>query len=387
MTNAIGGKVEDMVAYFSEARDAGIQVLGPDVNESGKQFTVLGKTIRFGLGAIKNVGEAVVENIVKTRDEGGPFRSFEDFCTRVDSTILNSRTLDCLIKSGSFDSLGYRRSQLVDAQEQVLALTQARQKEKERGQASLFDVFDDISAQQDPSGSMGEGNGGDHIVLRDIPEMDDRIKLQLEKELIGYFVSGHPMDIYISDMESLADCTIAQLARQEDGSFVMLVGMISRILPKTDKNNRQMAFVDLSDMDATVETVFFSDSFEKNRSLLSVDQMVALRGRVQERNGDKKILANDVWTLDQVREKWVELLEVKISPEAAGNGVMEKIAAAVKKSPGKKPVRLGIAVEDKEELRINLPEKARVTLTDNLIKNLKSIKGVQQVKFQKAERQ
>jgi DNA polymerase-3 subunit alpha len=300
--------------------------------------------------------------------------------------VLNSRTLDCLIKSGSFDSLGYRRSQLIDAQEQVLALTQARQKEKERGQASLFDVFDDLSAQQDPSGSMGESQGADHILLRDIPEIDDRVKLQLEKELIGYFVSGHPMDIYVADMQSLADCTIAQLAKQEDGSVVTLVGMISRILPKTDKNNRQMAFVDLSDMDATVETVFFSDSFEKCRSLLSVDQMVALRGRVQERNGDKKILANDVWTLDQIREKWVELLEIKVSPEAAGNGVMEKIAAAVKKNPGKKPIRIGIAIEEMEELRINLPEKARVTLTDTLIKSLTSIQGVQQVKFQKAER-
>src|SRR5690606_18345301 len=125
MTNAIGGKVEHMVTYFAEARDSGIQILGPDVNASENEYTTRARTVRLGLAGIKSVGEAFVESLVAEREKNGPYKTFEDFCTRQEPGHLRANTLECLIKTGAFDAMGHRRSQLLDVFEEVIALAQA----------------------------------------------------------------------------------------------------------------------------------------------------------------------------------------------------------------------------------------------------------------------
>lgn len=378
MTNAIGGKVEDMVSYFTEARECGIKVLGPDVNESDKNFTPRSKTVRFGLAGIKNVGEALVESLVAEREKDGPFKSFEDFCSRADPSLLRANTLDCLIKVGAFDSMGYRRSQLLDIAEACLALSSAKAQEKARGQSSLFDAFGDDS---------GGDDSGSAVQIRDIPEIDERLRLQHEKDLIGYFVSGHPLDAYEPDIETFADFPISRISQAEDGQYANIVGMISRIQPKVDRNGGNMAFVDISDAMASMEVIFFKDSYEKNRHNIIVDNVVMVRGRIQDRSGDKKMLANSVWPLEELRQQKCDRLELRVDFDSARNGLMEKLATAIQASPGDKPVRVIVPTYEAEsgregELRINLPEKLRVTLTDSLMKNLFRTHGVQKIKLQ-----
>jgi DNA polymerase-3 subunit alpha len=376
MTNAIGGKVEDMVSYFTEARELGIKVLGPDVNESDKNFTPRKKTVRFGLAGIKGVGEGLVESLVAEREKNGPYKTFEDFCSRADPGLLRANTLDCLIKVGAFDSLGYRRSQLLDAAEATLALASAKAQEKARGQASLFDAF----------AEAGGGASAQAVQIRDIPELDERVRLQHEKELIGYFVSGHPLDAYEPDIECFADFPISKISQAEDGQYATLVGMISRITPKVDRNGGNMAFVDVSDAVSSIEVVFFKDSYEKNRQHVIVDNVVMVRGRIQDRNGDKKMLANTVLPVEMMRQEKADRLELRLDYEAAQNGLMEKLATVLKAEPGDKPVNLVIpTVERESEFRIDLSPTTRVRLSDNLIKNLHRTNGVQRIKFQLAE--
>ncbi len=379
MTNAIGGKVEEMVTYFGEARDMGLKVLGPDVNESDKNFTPRQKTVRFGLAGIKNVGDGLVESLVAEREKNGAFTDFEDFCTRLDPSLLRANTLDCLIKVGAFDSLGHRRSQLLDASEEIIALAQAKAQEKARGQISLFDAF-----ASDAGGAAVEMNHS--VQLRNIPEIDERIRLQHEKELIGYFVSGHPLDAYEPDIQCFADFSITRIDQAEDGQICNFVGMISKITPKVDRNGGNMAFVEISDSGNTVEAIFFKDSYEKNRQHIIIDNVLMLRGRVQERNGEKKILANDTMPVAAMREKRTERLELRLDYEAAQNGLIDKLAALLKAEPGDKPVSLIVVTKEREtELRIDLSGRIKVRLTDNLIKSLHRTTGVRKVMFRLAE--
>lgn len=379
MTNAIGGKVEEMVTYFGEARDMGLKVLGPDVNESDKNFTPRQKTVRFGLAGIKNVGEGLVESLVAEREKNGPFTDFEEFCTRLDPTLLRANTLECLIKVGAFDSLGHRRSQLLDASEEIIALAQAKAQEKARGQISLFDAF-----ATDAGGAAVDMHQG--VRLRNIPEIDERIRLQHEKELIGYFVSGHPLDAYEPDIQCFADFSITRIDQAEDGQICSLVGMISKITPKVDKNGGNMAFVEISDAGNTIEAIFFKDSYEKSRQSIFIDNVVMVRGRVQERNGEKKMLANSVMPVEAMREKQTERLELRLDYDAAGNGLMDKLAILLKAEPGDKPVSLVVVVKEREtELRIDLAKHVKVRLTDNLIKSLHRTAGVHKIVFRLAE--
>ncbi len=375
MTNAIGGKVEEMVTYFSEARDMGLKVLGPDVNESDKNFTPRQKTVRFGLAGIKNVGDGLVESLVAEREKNGLFKDFEDFCTRLDPSLLRANTLECLIKVGAFDSLGHRRSQLLDAAEETIALAQAKAQEKARGQSNLFDAF-----ATDAGGAAVEMNHG--VRLRNIPEIDERIRLQHEKELIGYFVSGHPLDAYEPDIQCFADFSITRIDQAEDGQICSLVGMISKITPKVDKNGGNMAFVEVSDAGNTIEAIFFKDSYEKSRQDIFIDNVVMLRGRVQERNGEKKMLANSVMPVEAMREKRTERLELRLDYDAAQNGLMDNLSSLLKAEPGDKPVSLVVVVRAREtELRVDLTKKVKVRLTDKLIKSLHRTNGVQKVIF------
>ncbi|MGI8905578.1 MAG: DNA polymerase III subunit alpha [Candidatus Sumerlaeaceae bacterium] len=386
MTNAVGGKVEDMVSYFAEAKDMGVQVLGPDINESDKYFTVRGKNIRFGMAGIKNVGEGVVESIVKARDDGGPFRTFEDFCSRVDASLLSCRVIECLIKCGVFDNLGHTRSQLLENCEGILATAQARLKEKEKGQTSIFDAFDEMAAT-DPSGTLGEpaSNGMLSASMRELPEVEDRQKLEWEKELIGYFVSGHPLDVYLNDIESFSDFRLAKLAAREEGGLCEVVGMVSKIIAKTDRNGGNMAFVEITDGECTVEVVFFKDAYEKVRQHIAVDRVLLIKARIQDRNGDKKLLANDARPVEEVREKRTEGLDVRLDFAAAGNGMMDKLAKVLKASPGNKPVRLLIANGSEGELTIELKKTAQVRLTNELVKSLHKLPGVQKIEFRLAD--
>lgn len=381
MTNAIGGKVEEMVNYFAEAREMGIKVLPPDVNESEKQFAVRDGNIRFGLAAVKNVGEAAVEAVIAAREAGGRFRNFDDFCRRVDLALMNARMLECVIKVGAFDSMGVRRSQLLDAYLAVLEGAQMRQKELQSGQASLFDMFEDPSRSDATEAERAAAESGLSVPLRNIPEISEREMLQFEKELIGYYVSGHPMDAYAWDIAAFCTCSLSKVPGRKDGSDVTIIGMVNKIVKKFDRSGGEMAFVELTDLDTTLEVIFFRDSFEKHKQFVAHEEVLLVRGKVNVRDTMTKVIANEARPVQEARNKTGFVVEITVDDDAARNGRIGQLAGVLKSSPGKKPVRLLIPQGQRGELIVNFEAGGGVSVTNDFVLALSHVPGVRRVRF------
>ena len=271
------GKVAE---YIAECKDGGIALLPPDINESGAAFTVSGENIRFGLAALKGVGVGFTSAVLAEREKGGPFVSFPEFCARMFDSDLNKRVLDSLIRSGCFDSLGCRRSQLMKVYETVVdSIARDRRKNLE-GQ---FDLF----------GGGGEGMSVPTVILPDIPEFSPAELMAMEKETTGLYLSGHPMDEYRRQAQKYGAVPIAAVmaageeggpSRYGDGTNVTLAGVVASVRTKTTKNNTLMAYVMLEDATGSMELLCFSRTLTESGAYLKANLPVAVSGRVSVRD-------------------------------------------------------------------------------------------------------
>ena len=271
------GKVAE---YIAECKDGGIALLPPDINESGAAFTVSGENIRFGLAALQGVGVGFTNAVLAEREKGGPFVSFPEFCARMFDSDLNKRVLDSLIRSGCFDSLGCRRSQLMKVYETVVdSIARDRRKNLE-GQ---FDLF----------GGGGEGMSVPTVILPDIPEFSPAELMAMEKETTGLYLSGHPMDEYRRQAQKYGAVPIAAVmaageeggpSRYGDGTNVTLAGVVASVRTKTTKNNTLMAYVMLEDATGSMELLCFSRTLTESGAYLKANLPVAVSGRVSVRD-------------------------------------------------------------------------------------------------------
>lgn len=259
------GNADKVSTFIAECRAMHIPVLGPDVNESRSDFApVIDATgagrIRFGLGAIKGVGDIPASKIVEEREANGTFKDFVDFCHRVDMRTLNRRVLECLIKTGAFDSTGADRQHLLDSVEGILADVSSEQADKDRGQTSLFDLLDD---------SAGSGLN-EHLagIKTDGPRMPEMEYLNHEKELLGFYLSGHPLDAFNGLDQALNSLTPEQFAEAPDREPVRLCGIITGLQKRiSKKNNRQWALFKLTTQETSYEVTLFPDSFDEHKDL------------------------------------------------------------------------------------------------------------------------
>ncbi len=236
--------------FINECKRMGIEVQAPDVNESGVRFTVRDAKIRFGLAAIKNVGEVAVKNVIEVRDATGRFASFEEFCTRVDLRIVNRKVLECLAKCGAFDSLGEPRAEVFAAIEYQMSRASAVQRDRERGQAALFDV-EPVNARQKATGRLP------------VVEWAQGEILAFEKELLGFYVTGHPLSEYAEILTRYEMASSGKLAELQDGQVTRIGGIISKLVPKTTKQGKPMAIMTLEDLDGAVEVLVFPESYAR----------------------------------------------------------------------------------------------------------------------------
>ena len=315
---------DKIVQYTAECREMGIRVLPPDVNESQKHFTVVaraaspgeaaaeagragsgGDDIRFGLAAIKNVGEGAVEAMLVAREESGPFRSLFDFCDRVDSRAVNRRVVESLIKSGSFDSIDPRRSALFAAIDRAMEAGQKGQRDREQGQSSLFGLID---------APAREAATGEHVP--DAPEWPETDRLAFEKESLGFFITGHPLERFRAELEQWASATSGSLAQLVGNGEVSVGGVITGLrLIRTKKGDRMASFV-LEDLEGSLECLVFPETWRKTAGRLADDQVVLVKGRAETPDeGRARILASDVMPLEQA--KLVEARSVTIRVPAS----------------------------------------------------------------------
>ena len=310
------GDTDKIVKYIDECRAMGIRVEPPDVNVSAVQFSVAGDTVHFGLAAIKNVGEAAMQSILKARAEG-PFRTLDDFCSRVDLRLVNRRVVESLLKAGAFDSLGLTRAHLLATADVALESGGRQQRDRAEGQGSFFELLPEAPAR---AGAPAEV----------IPEWEADQRLAFEKEVLGFYISGHPLARYREVVEPLGVTTSADLAAKGHGARVILFGHAAGLKETSTKGGNRMAFFTLEDMEGTVEVTVFPEPFKTAAACLRSGEAVLVRGRVDDGDKGRVVLAEDVRLLEQA------LAESAGRPRP-GTASGEPSACRIRIAPGEDP--------------------------------------------------
>ncbi|MBX5494518.1 MAG: DNA polymerase III subunit alpha [Bryobacteraceae bacterium] len=341
------GNTAKVVKYINECRDMGIKVLPPDVNTSDMDFTPDGDAIRFGLGAIKNVGANAVEAILKARAEKGNFRSLYQFCETVDLSSVNRRVIESLIKAGAMDSLEGTRSQKFAIVEAAMEAGQRAWKDRESGQAGLFFTTVDEPAPEPP--------------LPDLPEWPSREKLAGEKEMIGFYVTGHPLDEYMDKVAELATHDTSNLENLEKGYEVALCGILTSIQRRRNKEGKLWASMQIEDLQGSVDAMVFASSYEQLAQQLVEDKAVLVKGVVMpEENAPPKISIKDVIPLDVARVPYPTLVSIRVRLGQNGNGdKAEALKQLFDRKPGQTEVRLRLEKPRDFALLLDITAKIR----------------------------
>jgi DNA polymerase-3 subunit alpha len=305
--------------YVNACREIEIDVLPPDVNDSECDFAVVEGKIRFGLNAVKNVGDSAARAIVAARADG-PFASLWDFTERVDPQVVNKRALESLVKCGALDSTGASRRGMLEALEHALSHGQRASDERLRGQSSLFAEVEE-KLEHPPIGSE---------------EFEKNELLRLEKETLGLYVSEHPLEAIRAQLRRKTDATLAELERRRDGEIVTVAGIVSAMKQLTTKKGDPMVFLRLDDVVGSAEVVVFNSVYAASRELLVPDAVLVVKARVDHKEGESKLIALEVTAFKATPER--REVRLKLDARLARAGIIRELAAVVRDFPGEAPV-------------------------------------------------
>jgi DNA polymerase III subunit alpha len=316
---------KDKVPFYVAACDElGIEVLPPDANSSGHDFVVVDGKIRFGLNAVKNVGEGAVRSIIAAREEGGQFASIWDFCERVDPQLVNKRALESLVKCGALDSTGATRRGMWEALEQALSWGGRQQADRLAGQGSIFDSLD-VAAETEGA------TRHHHQPLGDV-EWEKPDKLAYEKESLGLYVSEHPLDGVKQSLRKKTDCPIVELERRRDGEVVTVGGIVGALKSLTTKKGEPMVFMRLDDLSGSVETVVFNSVYGASRDFLEADRVLVVKGRVDHKEGETKLIAVEVVPFEATPDR--SEVRLRLDARKAPAGLVRELAVLLREYPG-----------------------------------------------------
>ena len=352
---------DGVVKYIAECRSHGIAVLPPDINYSDKAFTVYGDKIRFGLVAVKNVGEAAIEAIIEARDDE-KFASLFGFCERVDLKKVNKRVVESLIKCGAFDSTGAKRSQMMAALEDALDYGQRVQKERLDPQIGLFDGTVNPQVINAPA-------------LPDIEEWSERQRLTFEKESLGFYVSGHPLKRYEDLIDKFTNANAVSIKELNNGAAVRIGGLIRSTKIIKTKRGDLMAFVAIEDLHGAVEATVFSRVYTGVSDLLVEDNPVFIQGQVQKDEQSVKILAEKVVVMDKAAETWTASIHFNVEISRTDRDALEKLNGILKNHPGTCRAYLHLYSPDKTDSIIALPDSMRLKAGGALVREVNDMLG------------
>jgi DNA polymerase-3 subunit alpha len=309
--------------YVNACHELGIEVLPPDVNESQIDFAVVGGKIRFGLNAVKGVGELACRTIIRAREEGGPFESLWDFTERVDPSVVNKRALESLVKCGALP--GSRQGMLL-VLEQALAYGQRQQADRLAGQASIFDT--DLGAAETP--------GEKHHPPVSPVEFEKADLLRLEKETLGLYVSEHPLAPLRAELRAKTDATIAELERRRDGETVTVGGIVGEVRQLTTKRGEPMVFMRLDDVTGGIDCVVFNSTYTSSHELCVTDRVLIVKGRVDHKEGETKLVLQEVSAFESVAAR--REVRLRIDAMRTPAGAIRDLAALIRDFPGESRV-------------------------------------------------
>ena len=355
--------------YINTCRGMGIQILPPDINEGESGFSVSDGAIRYGLTAIKSLGKNVIDAMVTERNAHGPYKNLKDFMERLTTKEINKRTIENLIKSGALDSLGATRKQLMMVYAFVLDEVNRERKENISGQMSLFDFFSEEEKKEY------------EVQYPDVGEYDQAQKLAFEKEVMGIYVSGHPLEDYMDSMKKQITAKTTDFEPDEDtghaivkdGYHYIVGGLLSGITVKLTKTNQNMAFLTLEDLYGTVEIILFPRDYQKYRDFLVEDTALYVKGRASVSEESGKLVAEEIIPMDQVpKEVWIQVENVSVFQEK-----QQALYDIIRQYPGEQ----GLVVYSRAEKAIKrLPSYQNISGVSRVIEALKELFGENNIK-------
>jgi DNA polymerase III subunit alpha len=369
LLTSVGDDKDKRPIYLAECRRMGIKVLPPDVNESSADFTPVGTDIRFGLASIRNVGHNVVEAIARAREEQGRFKDFSDFLRKIDAVACNKKVIESLCKAGAFDSLGHSRQGLVAVHANAVELAMALKRKEAEGQ---FDLF----------GGFGAGDGGEDDPFGGaldiaIPTADwsKSERLVFEREMLGLYVSDHPLHGVEHVLASHADTPIAEInaGGVEDGANVTIAGILTAVSPRTNKQGAPWAIATLEDLESGIEVLLFPKTWAEYSERVVRDQIVAIKGRISRRDDQPSLFASEI-SVPELTEGPRGPVLVSMPATRCTPPVVERLREVLGSHPGTTEVQLKL-VNGTRETVLRLDQGLRVRPSTALMGDIKALLG------------
>ncbi|HXX62193.1 MAG TPA: DNA polymerase III subunit alpha [Bacteroidota bacterium] len=360
------GNTDKIVKLIDDCRKTGIEVLPPDVNESSTDFNVVGGRIRFGLCAIKNVGESAIATVIRARDAKGKFENLFDFCRRVDLRLVNKKCLESLVQAGAFDSMDVNRAQFMENLERAASFGQASQARELDGQSSLFDMGGTAAQIHFPAMAAAAA----------WPEAE---KLAREKSLLGFFVSGHPLMKFEQEIKEFANVKFGDLSGFRPNATVRACGIVTAVKKKIDKRNNTMAFVGLEDFTGKAECIVFSDPFAKYQGLLQPDSMVMVAGKGEINGEALKIIVNEVFPMDVVRERFTKSIILSIDVNDVKENTIVRLRKIMEEHKGSCPCYF--SVRDTHSTTMFHTRRFSVDASGRFVEEIRETLGPNSVRF------
>jgi DNA polymerase-3 subunit alpha len=355
------GNQDKTIKNIAECREMGIQILPPDLNESQPDFAVVEGGIRFGLAAVKNVGLKAMESIIEERHGGGPFDNLLDFCKRVDGSKVNRRVLEGLIQCGAFDFTGIGRAKLFASIDDVIRFCGAGQ---DPNQLNMFAILNG-----DDTGAFGL------LQLPDVDAWGERERLRREKEALGFYITGHPLEGFKAELERTGTCPIQELSSLSDKSHVKVAGVIENLKMKRTKRGDKMATLTLEDPTGSVQAILFPDVLSQYLPLLKSDEPLLVGGIAEVDDNSTKIIAQEVVPLEEVRHNSIRAMELRLERHLISRENLEEIKDIIFKYPGECSVLFRVGTDPGKELIIAAHDHYKVLPSDKMIKEIEAIIG------------
>jgi len=347
----------------------GISVLPPDINESSVDFSVSAGRIRFGLAAVKNVGVSAIESIIAAREIEGNFNSFIEFCNRVDLRKINKRVIESLIKCGAFDAFGHKRRQLMESFEKIIDAAQRNQKKINAQQAGLF--------ESDPSPVLPKSSEE----LKEISEWENSELLAYEKEVLGFYISSHPLAPFAAKLRLMADTNSSSLQDRKDGDTVTFVGIVSGIREILTKRKDIMAYINMEDMKGSVSLIAFSDTYKSAHSLFHSDDPILIKGIVDAGEESSKIRVVEATSLKDILDNPYTSVHFQVKNDSIAPESLLELKQFLLEHRGKYDSYIHLTVDSFSETVIYLGKDMKLNISEEIRAGGDNILGRGSTKF------
>jgi len=358
---------DKVIRYIHDCREMKITVQPPDVNLSQRSFSVCDNKLVFGLGAIKNVGGKAIDNIIEARQGLGRFTAMEHLCENVDMQLVNKRVFEGLIKSGACDSLEQSRAGMMNELQACMERGQGKQRDQQLGQSSMFDSFD-VEEEKQPVGNVEEWTDSD--------------RLKLERESIGFYITGHPLDDFTRELSWFTDATSASIAEAGNGKSVSLAGIPIKHLPKTTRKGDKMGIITLEDLQGSVEVILWPEIYSQVLDLLLAEEPLLVKGEVDSEGNMPKVIAKSVFPLAQAKQHFHGRVLIHFRTPGLERETLEAVKEILASHKGTNDTRLHFVFPDDKERVVTVAEELRIRPSDEVIEQIHALLGEDAILFE-----